>query len=69
MDFVEYLGELLLIMKTSKAPINEMNVYIGLLRLQDIELYEPCLQYAREKARRKRLIKNNSRSLVNRKEN
>ncbi len=53
MDLKDYIQELLLIMKVSEIPINEINAKVGLLRLQDICLYEPCLQYAREKFLRK----------------
>jgi hypothetical protein len=54
MDIKDYIRKLLLILKTSEIPIDEINFKVGFLRLQNIYYYEPCLQFVREKFLRKK---------------
>lgn len=56
MDFKDYINRMLLIIKISKLPIDDINAEIGFLRLQNIDYYEPCLQYIKEKFLRKEAV-------------
>ena len=47
MDFKDYIKNMLLIVKISALPIDDINAEVGFLRLQNICLYEPCLQYTK----------------------
>jgi hypothetical protein len=49
MDFKEYMNRMILLVKISMLPIDDINAQIGLLRLRDICQYEPCLQNIKEK--------------------
>ena len=53
MDYKDYMKRMLLVVKISELPIDDINAEIGFLRLQNICYYEPCLQYVREKYLRK----------------
>jgi len=56
-ELKSYLKFLLLIWNISKYPIDDINYVAGFLRLKDICLYEPCLQYNIEKSLRKKTKK------------
>ena len=61
MRFNEYITHLLTIRKISDYPIGEFNENVGLLRLQDIQLYEPYIMNFMEKLFKLQIDKTNSK--------
>ena len=55
MESKDYISLLFLISRTLENPLDDINFTIGFLRLQDIKLYEPYLQYNIQKVLRKRV--------------
>ena len=61
MRFKEYITHLLTIRNISDYPIEDINENVGLLRLQDIQLYEPYIMNFMEKLFKLQIDKTNSK--------
>ncbi len=57
-ELKSYLKFLYQIAEISKYPIDDINFHIGFLRLHDLCLFEPYIQYTIEKSLKKKKEKN-----------